>query len=30
MNEERAVGETEFEDGGSLKEERGNGEEEEV
>lgn len=30
MNEERAAGETEFEDEGSLKEERGNGEEEEV
>lgn len=30
MNEERAAGETEFEDGGSLKEERGNGKEEEI
>lgn len=30
MNEERAAGETEFEDEGSLKEERGNGKEEEI
>ena len=30
MNEERAAGETESEDEGSLEEERGNGEEEEV
>ena len=30
MNEERAAGETEFEDESSLKEERGNGKEEEI